>query len=397
MINLCFFSFKWSLKGYCFSVLFGLILLSSCEFDNRNTEAENASLDIPQEGFSKINHAIGFDIIEYEDYKILHLFRHYNETSDTLSYVLHKENASVRDQFTHLMHIQVPLKRIALLHTSYLPFFEVSEKMHLIKAISEAKFIYNEMFYNSVIDGDVPEVSYGESLDTERLLELGISTVVTVGWPNTPNKSQQKLEELGIKVLIFSDWQEPTLLGRAEWVKVVAALTGAEEEVQVWFKDIEEAYNNLKSITNNIENRPSIICNLPYKGSWYVPGGNSYMSHLMQDAGGNYLWSDDSGTGGIQMDFELVYAQGLKADYWVNPGEAKFLSDVVAKDERLVDFRPIQTGKVYNYSKRVLRGVANDYWESAIVKPHYVLADYIKILHPELLPEHELYYYEQLN
>jgi iron complex transport system substrate-binding protein len=43
------------------------------------------------------------------------------------------------------------------------------------------------------------------------------------------------------------------------------------------------------------------------------------------------------------------------------------------------------------------RGIANDYWESGIINPHVILADLINILHPELLPDHKLHYYRQLN
>jgi len=40
---------------------------------------------------------------------------------------------------------------------------------------------------------------------------------------------------------------------------------------------------------------------------------------------------------------------------------------------------------------------ANDYWESGAVNPHLVLADLIRIIHPELLPNHELIYYKSIN
>ena len=39
---------------------------------------------------------------------------------------------------------------------------------------------------------------------------------------------------------------------------------------------------------------------------------------------------------------------------------------------------------------------ANDYWESGVVEPDVVLADMIKILHRELLPDHLLKYYRRL-
>ncbi|MYK41684.1 MAG: ABC transporter substrate-binding protein, partial [Gemmatimonadetes bacterium] len=39
----------------------------------------------------------------------------------------------------------------------------------------------------------------------------------------------------------------------------------------------------------------------------------------------------------------------------------------------------------------------NDYWEAGLVEPHIVLADFIKILHPDHLPEHALKFYKKLD
>ena len=39
----------------------------------------------------------------------------------------------------------------------------------------------------------------------------------------------------------------------------------------------------------------------------------------------------------------------------------------------------------------------NDYWESGAVSPHLILADLVKIFHPQLLPDHELVYYQKLE
>ena len=372
-----------------------LILVCSCQPKRDSLPAASDPKIVT--GQSNIKHAIGFDLVDYETFKVLNIIRHYNETSDTLSYVLYEEGADIHENFSDLYQIQIPIQNIALLHSSYLSFFELCEAKDHIKAISEAKYIYDESVYSSVQKGELIEVGYGETLDKERLLELNISAVITVGFPNTPNKSQQMLDELGIPVLVFSDWQETGLLGRAEWVKVVAALTGSEKLVNEKFELIEKEYKKLTSLTKDLDNPPKIICNLPYKGSWYVPGGNSYVSNLLHDAGSDYLWASDDGTGGIQMDFETVYAKGIEADFWINPDFAKTLQDIIDTDERLIDFKPISTRSVYNSNFRMSRGIANDFWESGIVNPHLILADLIKILHPELLPDHQLFYYKQIN
>jgi iron complex transport system substrate-binding protein len=286
---------------------------------------------------------------------------------------------------------------IALLHSSYLSFFKLLNVTDHLSAISEGKYVYDHELYSSVISGALPEVGHGESLDKEKLLALGVSSVFTVGWPNVPNKSQQILGELGIPVLIFSDWQETTLLGRLEWIKVIAAFTGKGEVADSIFSEIESRYEYLRSQAISVDEKPEVVCNLPYKGSWYLPGGNSYVSNVLQDAGASYLWSGHPETGGVQIDFEAVYAKGIMADYWINTGFARGIDEIVSSDERLKDFKAVATGKVFNNNRRLARDAANDYWESGIVRPDIILADLIRIFHPDLLPDHELYYYQNLN
>ena len=267
--------FKKPLHG-CSMVLI-LFLIGGCQ-SKRNT-SDQAKHDSPQ-GKSMVKYAIGFDLLNFESYKVLHLFQHSSDATDTLSYVLYDQGAKVDDQFSSLEKILVPQQDIAMLHSSYISFFDLCQSIDHIKAISEAKYIYNDNVYNAVKNHELYEVGYGETLDKEKLLELGVSSVVTVGFPNAPNKSQEMLSELGIPVLVFSDWQESTLLGRAEWIKVVAALTGSDALANSEFQQMESEYNRLKALIPKDIPKPKIVCNLPYKGSWYVPGGNSYVSNV---------------------------------------------------------------------------------------------------------------------
>ena len=120
------------------------------------------------------------------------------------------------------------------------------------------------------------------------------------------------------------------------------------------------------------------------------------MSNVLKDAGADYLWSDNEGTGGVQLDFETVYAEGINAEFWINPDFAYSIRDVLDKDERLGDFNALQSGKVFNSINRITRGQANDYWESGIINPHLILADLIAIFHPDVLSDHQLFYYKQI-
>ncbi|MGC3977333.1 MAG: hypothetical protein QM751_03310 [Paludibacteraceae bacterium] len=54
--------------------------------------------------------------------------------------------------------------------------------------------------------------------------------------------------------------------------------------------------------------------------------------------------------------------------------------------------------QVYNFNKRMLPSGANDFWESAIARPDLILSRHLfAILHPEILPNYQLFYAEKLK
>jgi iron complex transport system substrate-binding protein len=70
--------------------------------------------------------------------------------------------------------------------------------------------------------------------------------------------------------------------------------------------------------------------------------------------------------------------------------------EIAGIDQRYTRFNPYKKGTLYNSNKRMNDIGANDFWESGVVNPHLILADLVKIFHPELLPDHQLFYYKQL-
>jgi iron complex transport system substrate-binding protein len=87
----------------------------------------------------------------------------------------------------------------------------------------------------------------------------------------------------------------------------------------------------------------------------------------------------------------------MDAEYWIAPGQytsySKMQSDLPAYKE----FVAFQTKKIYTFSlKKGARGGVT-YYEEASMRPDLVLKDLIKILHPELAPDHELYFFSPLQ
>ena len=97
------------------------------------------------------------------------------------------------------------------------------------------------------------------------------------------------------------------------------------------------------------------------------------------------------------MDFEVILLKASEADLWINPSHHASMAALLALDERFVRFRAFREGRVYNNTLRVNDHGGNDIWERGVNHPDEVLADLIKIFHPDLLPDHEFIYYEQLK
>ena len=92
----------------------------------------------------------------------------------------------------------------------------------------------------------------------------------------------------------------------------------------------------------------------------------------------------------------LCDARGLDAEVWVHPSDWRSLDDAVRADPRMADFRAFREDRIYNNDRRMNDQGGNDYWESGSLRPDRVLADFIWILHPDLLPDHEPVFHRRL-
>jgi iron complex transport system substrate-binding protein len=186
-------------------------------------------------------------------------------------------------------------------------------------------------------------------------------------------------------------------LGRAEWIKFLAAFFNKEAEAERVFQDIVSKYNLLAEKVKSVPYRPTVFCNAPIRGSWHVPGGGGYVAKFIQDAGGKYLWDDDKSTGVMTVATEAVIERARDADFWIGViMPVKSMEELRSIDERFSIVNAFKKGNVFNNDAKVNSAGGNDFWETGVARPDLVLADFIKILHPDLLPDHQLIWYRRL-
>ena len=381
-------------------ILFWLVILlifTGCSSNQKRTqEATSASLISFER--TEIKHAIGFDVVYHENWKELQIFRHYNDFVDTVHYALVQKGTAKPEGYPVHRTISIPAENIGSLSTTHIGMFDVLNGFDQLKGVETKQYIHNDEVIKRIEAGEILQLSPAGVLNIETTLAAGIDVIWGVGFPNSNNKQYQALENAGVPVLLNADWQELTLLGRAEWVKMLALLLNKEKEVNEFFDKIENDYSNTyKLVADKVKQGPRTITGMANGDSWHVVGGKSFAYNVLQAARIDYPWKNDNSTGSIKLDFETVYEQGLTADYWVVPGTAKTLDDILAADTRYADFKAFKNKQVFNIYGRYIPGGGNDYYESAIIAPHIVLKDVVKIFHPELLPEHELVYYNHLK
>jgi iron complex transport system substrate-binding protein len=120
--------------------------------------------------------------------------------------------------------------------------------------------------------------------------------------------------------------------------------------------------------------------NVPYGDAWYIPGGDSYMSRLVRDAGGEVMGSRPGTAASRVVSLEEAYKLSQSADIWLNPGPCRSREDLMAFHHSFRMFGPVEKGlPIYNNTLRVTPEGGNDFWESGSVRPDLILQDLIAI------------------
>ncbi|TYP94994.1 iron complex transport system substrate-binding protein [Fodinibius salinus] len=379
-------------------VLFVVIVGWGCQSaDPPQDSQQSATVDSVR--FSHQVHAKyadGFQISYHQNYKLLEILKPFQDQVDTLRYSLVPREIADQIQVKNTEEIAIPVRSLIATSTTHLGLTEMLNINGIITGMVGAEYVYNRQIRNRFKEGKITRFTSGE-FNKEQAMAMQPDLLMISGGESSQFDNYRVLMESGIDVMVNSEWLETTPLGKAEWVKVMAALVNKEKLANQKFGAVAKEYNRLKAATDTVGQKPLVINNMPYKGAWFVSGGDSFTARYLKDAGADYPWYSSSETGGLRKDFEAVYEKGLQADVWLNPGATTSKEEVLAKDARFKDFKSYQTGRIYNNNRRLNESGGNDFWESGVVHPEILLADLIKILHPELVPDHELYYYQQLD
>ena len=293
--------------------------------------------------------------------------------------------------------IFVPLKKIICMSTTHLAMISAIGEGKSIVGVSGTNFIYSPELNKNVERGFIADVGYEANLNKELILKISPDLIMIYGIGSESAGYMGKIKELGTKIIINADYLETDPLSRAEWIKLFGALYCKESLADSIYKSEVAEYGKLKSyIDQNTSNKPKVLLGLPFKDTWYISPGNSFIGKLISDAGGDYLWMNTKSSMSMPYGIESVYLQGMKADFWLNIGSVTSKNEISNVDQRLDDLPCFKKDDLFNNNKRVTENGGNDFWESGSLHPHLLLKDIATILHPEIFSEHELTFYRKI-
>ena len=366
-------------------------ILLSCSSSTPREEAQEVR-PLP------LSYAQGFSISEGDGFKILEVLQAYPGQHEPFRYLVVEEGEKEPDHTAFDAVITLPVKDIVLTSTTHVPhldFLGLSERMI---GFPNTDLISSTTMRKLIEEGNITDLGRGPVANVEMIVDLDPDLVMfsTLGENLEPYAI---VKTAGIPFILNGEYTEQNPLGRAEWIKFTGALTGKYEEAVAVFEDIEKDYLSLKDQAGLIakEQQPAVISGIMYNDIWYAPAAENWGALFLKDAGADYVFKEQQGTGSLQLNYEYVLENALDADIWIGAADFENLEAMGKADHRYVNFKAFQLGEVYTYTHKKGATGGFEYFELGYMRPDIILKDLIKIFHPEQLPEYEPYFYEKLK
>ncbi len=362
------------------------ILVSGC---SQNTEHQSANI-----ANAKLLYASNFTIQKKQNYTLVIINAPYKNADKGLRYVLYpRENEKPNVEADAF--IPIPIKSIVCTSTTHIPLLDYLGETDKLVGFPTTDYISSKKTRSRIDSGYVAELGIDNAINIEKLIELNPELVMA--YTMTSDFGQfNKIQEAGIPVLINAEYMELNPLGRAEWIKLAGLLFGKEQEADSVFTMIETNYTATKKKIANVSIYPTVMSGSMYSDTWYLPGGRNYAAKLLTDSGYDYLWKNDTTTSFLAISYEAVLDKASKANYWIGASNFNSLAEMKDANERYSFFAPFENSNVYSYNKRIGAKGGSEFLELGYLRPDLILKDLVKIGHPALLPNHELFFYFQL-
>lgn len=288
--------------------------------------------------------------------------------------------------------IRTPLRRLTVFSSVHASLLSDMGALQSMIGVCDLEYIHSKAVIDAVRSGRIKNMGNALNPNVELMLNghtdgLWVSPFEQSGYGT--------LERTGLPLIECADYMELSPLGRAEWIRFYGLLIGREKQADSLFRQVETNYNRLKNMAEKARRRPSVMIDLMNGAAWYVPGGNSTIGRIFQDAGADYLFRDYRQSGSVRLNFESVLKRAEHAAFWfIKYGRTQdhTYGSLKQENDKYTRFLPFRQKHIYGCNTFVV-----PFYEQEPFHPDLYLADIIHILHPELLPHHQQRFFKALN
>ena len=368
-------------------ILIGVVFwMVACTPSGKQTSSKEALSS------DSIQYAQGFTVQRFDAYTMVEVRDPWDSTRLLQRYLLVDREKSVPDGLPKGTIVKVPVKDIVVYTSVHAAIIDQLHEINKVIGVCEPRYMDTPAIQEGIQAGRIADLGEATSPNIEKMIEIGAELVIASPFQNS---SYGPVEKIGIPIIEGADYMEALPLGRTEWIRFYGLLFGKQEMADSIFRETEQAYLSLKDLTAHIDNRPTVLLEKKFGSSWYVPSGDSYMAHLIEDAGANYMFKDLPGTGSTPLAFETVFDKAIHADIWLvkyNRSSEMTYNDLRSEYTPYENFDAFKKQRIYSCNTGVV-----PYYEEFPLHPEYLLKDLIWIFHPELVSGYSPRYFSKVS
>ncbi len=314
-------------------------------------EAEIAALKnagLSKTGNISLQYARGFEIEKYGDYALISI----ENSGDYL--VVPKGQEIPADLPKSTVILQKPLDRTYLVSTSAMDLINSIGALDRIRlsGTRESDW-YIEDAKKAMESGTLVYAGKYRAPDYELILENGCDLALENTMIYHEPAVKEKLNELGIPVLVERSSYEEHPLGRLEWIKLYGVLFDKEDEADEYF---DRQLSIIDPIINENHDTGKTVAffHVTANGLINVRKPGDYISKMIELSGGDYILSDegdDNALSTMNMQMEDFYQRALTADIIIYNstigGEISSIDELTGENELFSDFKAVKEKEVY--------------------------------------------------
>lgn len=364
-----------------------VLLLSACGGGSK-TSSLQAEGDTVRMKYSSL-----LQIVKHADYTVVTIRNPWDTLKVLHTYLLADREKPLPEHLPEGTVVRTPLQKSVIYSSVHCSLWSELDELKGIGGVCGLEYIKLPQIQEGCRNGSIVNVGNSMNPDIERIIDLRPDAILLSPFENSGGYG--RVGKLNIPIIECADYMETSALGRAEWMRLYGLLLGKEAQADSLFAGIEKEYLTLtQQIKSQNLKRPTVISEMKNSSAWYIPGGNSTMGRLYQDAGADYVFAYLSNSGSVPLAFETVFDRGGNADIWLikyNQPQDKTYSELERDYAPYARFKAFQDRKVYGCNTNHV-----PFYEESPFHPELLLKDLIKIFHPELLPDYDLKYFSNL-